>query len=230
MTRGFPQLASEAGHLALRLAALLADPLPNLTPEARDRLVPAAIAPLLGHARFRRGLAAHLRQNTDGAILARIGALLVAGPLPPDARPMFEMALLPQARLDPVLARLAAVIHAPRFRAAVLKDDRAALKALFGTELSRLAVEEGLSLLAPLGELDDGTRFPPVTEPGLPRTHPARRRAVEVLCARIARGSEEAAALIWWRITGTSAPTWPALSARQDACLAQLLTRSGVTA
>lgn len=229
MSGALPPLASDAGRMALRLSALLADPLPVLSQGARDRMVPGALAPLLGQPALRRSLSANLRRRPEGAVLSRIADRLVAGDMPDAARRVFDIALLPLARLDPLLARLAAVIHAPRFRAAVLKSDRAALQALFGPELSRLATEEGLSLLAPLGELDDGAPFPPAAAPGLTSDHPARRRALEVLCARLAQGSGEAAALLWWRMTGSGAPDWPHLTARQDACLATLLARGGAS-
>lgn len=227
MIGAMPPLASESGRMALRLCALLADPLPLLSQSARDRMVPGAIAPMLDQPALRRSLSASLRGKPECAVLSRIADRLVAGDLPDAARRDFDIALLPLARLDGLLARLAAVIHARRFRAAVLKSDRAALQALFGPELSRLATEEGLSLLAPLGELDDGAPFPPAAAPGLAADHPAHLRALAVLCARLAQGSAEAAALLWWRITGRDAPDWPTLTARQDACLATLLARGG---
>jgi hypothetical protein len=228
MTVGFPDLASDAGRMGLRLAGFLADPLPSLAPDRRDSFIPAAILPLLGQPAARHAVAAHLASRPGAAILPRIATLLLSGPLSEAAQRMFAIALLPHDRLDPLLARLAAAIHAPRFRLALLKTERAALQALFGDRLSRFATEEGLSLLAPLGGLDDGRPFPEPTPAGLSAPdHPARTRAAEVLCAQLSQGADAAAALLWWRLFGTAAPTWPGLSPRQAACLAQLVARAG---
>ncbi|NIZ12009.1 hypothetical protein [Phaeobacter sp. HF9A] len=187
-------LDSEAGQATLRVARLLADPL-SVLPAG------AATLPALFHAPEFRALAPKaLAATPAGAVLSEIARATRALPerLTPEMSTALKLALAPEAQLSKAQRFLAAAIHAPRLRAALLKAEREAMAALFGADAFEFALREGAAFCHLLAQFDEGATLSGADF----ASHPAAKTAHRLMAACLMASQPAAGHVYALRSTG----------------------------
>jgi hypothetical protein len=132
-------LDTDSGRAVLRVSRVLADPLSVIPKET------AKISGIFAVPAFRALAPKALSSCHAGPLLAELACATRALPtvLSAQAQNALTLALAPKEKLDNARRFLAAGIHAPRLRAALLKSERDAMAALFGQTAFEFALREG---------------------------------------------------------------------------------------
>ncbi|WP_417262978.1 hypothetical protein [Celeribacter sp.] len=197
-------LDTERGRATLRLSRLLADPLAVL-PES------AFAVPGLFRAPGFRALAPKALAGTSAGVLLREIAEAtrrLPDRLAPEMTQALALALAPEGQQAKARRYLAAAIHAPRLRAALLKTEREAMTALLGAGAFDFALREGAVFCHHLARFDEralltGADF---------ATHPVAETAHRLMAASLAASLPVAGHVYALRSTGAPLSDLPELT------------------